>query len=224
MVNTELAQWVVEKIVVPGLVGLGGVTLGLRKSRRTIHVSRLTEAEAKAYEDVLADFKAIRRWAAYELRQQELSDTSVGWPPEDKDRTRMLKEAKDRAFESLRDTEAVGAVELSEGAVRVIKEFIAEWERDSPDRSEGSGIVYENDFMSHKYLRYFKERRLVDLGEMRETTWWLHRMRRAVWTQIYRGWSRFRNWRAMRAADRVIRKRQQERKRLADQPRARPKS
>jgi len=49
MVSPEQAQWVLEKIVVPGLVGLGGALLGARRARRTIHVSRLTEAEARAY-------------------------------------------------------------------------------------------------------------------------------------------------------------------------------
>jgi hypothetical protein len=210
MVSPEQAQWVLEKIVVPGLVGLGGALLGARRARRTIHVSRLTEAEARAYEEALADFKALRQWAAYQLRQQELSDRSVGWPPEDKNRTRMLEEAKIRALDRLRDTQAVGAVELSEGAVRVISELIAEWESDSPDRSSGQGIVYEYDAMTSKYLRYFKERRLVDLGEMWETTWWMHRMRRAVWRQVYRGYWTIRDWRAMRETDRFIRDRQRQ--------------
>jgi hypothetical protein len=207
MVNPEQAQWVLDKIVVPGLVGLGGALLGARRARRTIHVSRLTEAEARAYEETLADFKALRRHAAYQVRQQELSDRSVGWVPEDETRTRELQEAGVHALDRLRDTEAVGAVELSEGAVRVIRELLAAWDDDSPDRSSGQGIVYEYDSITSQYLRYFKERRLVDLGEMWEVTWWIRRGRRALWRQVLKPWWAFRNWRAMRESDRTIRDR-----------------
>jgi hypothetical protein len=90
------------------------------------------------------------------------------WSEMEASDTKLERESR-QAFERIRDAEAIGAIELSDGAVDVLREFVAA--KDDPNRSDSDGVYYEEDAFTERCIRGFRDARLVAMGEMWGTTW-----------------------------------------------------
>jgi hypothetical protein len=198
MTPEQMAIGVLTHVVIPALSALFGGWLGTRQMRRTIRVQRLTEGELQAYDEVLDDLKVMKRTAAAILRDYYYREQypSLDGSTQQNPKVPEWERESNTAFERIRDAEAIGAVDLSEAAVAVLREFIAQ--KDGPDRSDGDGIHWEEDAFADRCLRDFQEARLVALGEMTATRWWFRRKRRALADRVVTWWHRRRMEREVR--------------------------
>jgi hypothetical protein len=161
-------------------------------------VQRLTKDEMKAYDEVLKDLKLLRKNAAAILRDHRYRENNPlvdDWSKMEAKDAKLERESQ-QAFERIRDAEAIGPIELSEDAVEVLREFIAE--KDSPDRSDGDGIYWEEDAFTERCIRDFQDARLVAMGVMWGTTWWLHRKVRAAKAGLGTWWHQWKERRYLR--------------------------
>ncbi len=185
----ETLGWVFDHVVIPAASAIGGGLFTGRRLRRTIRVQRLTEEEFKAYDQVLSDLKLLRRNAEANRRyiDYRLDNPMVpvsAWDEDD-------KKLRQRGAEFTRPSSnsgaaAIGPIDLSKGAIAVLRAFIAQV--DSPD-----SIGYRGEVLRGRRIYgavYWRLRRspLGSAREMRAITWWCRRKWRAARARVGTSW------------------------------------